>query len=190
MAVTLVLIHDANGELHDSEGHLRNASGQKIDDQGVVIHDLEVDVVEAAAADNGLAARPRTLADYNRPDQYYTNMSAIRPPTFLRNNFKLKPAYFTLVGQQLYHGLPHEHPMDHRKHFEDLVYAIKANGVLDDHFLCKLFKYSLVDDDSYWLKQLPPGSLTSWKAIKYSFMRNFFDDARSEDLRNIISMFT
>ena len=80
--------------------------------------------------------------------------------------------------------------MDHMKRFKDLVYDIKANGVLDDYLLCKLFKYSLVYDTSYWLKQLPPRSLTSWKAIKYTFMRNFFDDARSEDLRNIISMFT
>ena len=97
-AVTLVLIHDAKGDLHDSEGHMRNATCQKIDDQGVVIHDLEVDVVEVAAAVNVLAARPRTLGDYNRPDQYYTTRSAIRPHTFFEEQFQAEASLFYPCG--------------------------------------------------------------------------------------------
>ena len=65
------------------------------------------------------------------------------------------------MGQKSYHGLTHEHPMDHLERFKDLVYAIKANGVSEDYFLCKLFKYSPIGDASYWIKQLPPGSITS-----------------------------
>ncbi|KAF2614068.1 hypothetical protein F2Q70_00011985 [Brassica cretica] len=38
------------------------------------------------------AAQPRTLADYNRPDPYYTNRSAILPPTIERD-FELKAQY-------------------------------------------------------------------------------------------------
>ena len=64
MVVTLVLIHDATGNLHDQEDHLRNASGQKIDDQGVVIPDTDADIAAAQAVDE--AARLRTLSDYNR----------------------------------------------------------------------------------------------------------------------------
>ena len=44
------------------------------------------------------AARPRTLADYNCPDQFYANKSAIRPPAIQRGDFDLKPQYYTLVG--------------------------------------------------------------------------------------------
>ncbi|KAF2607745.1 hypothetical protein F2Q68_00043034 [Brassica cretica] len=78
MVATIVLIQDATGNLHDQEGHLRNAACQKIDDQGDVIRDIAAD----QAADD--AARPRTLADYKRPDQYYENRSSIRPPAIQR----------------------------------------------------------------------------------------------------------
>lgn len=130
------------------------------------------------------------MAKYNFPDHYYANKSAIRPSTFKRNDFKLKHVYFNLLGKQPYHGLPQEHPIDYLERIEDLVYAIKANGVCEDYLLYKLFKYSFSGDASYWLKQLSPESLTSWTAIKNAFLHNFFDDARSEDLRKKISMFS
>ncbi|XP_048621676.1 uncharacterized protein LOC106446274 isoform X2 [Brassica napus] len=150
MVATLVLIQDATGNLHDQEGHLRNAADQKIDDQGAVIPDNDADIAAAQAVDE--AARTKTLADYNRPYQYYENRSAIRPPAIQRQDFKLKPQYFTLVGQRPYCGLSHEHPMDHLERFEDLVSPIKANGVPEDYLFSKLFKYSLAGEASYWLK--------------------------------------
>ena len=86
--------------------------------------------------------------------QYYENRSAIRPPAIQRQDFELKPHYFTLVGHTLYCGLSHEHPMDQLERFEDLVSAIKANGVPKDYFFCKLFKYSLAGEASHWLKHV------------------------------------
>ena len=77
--------------------------------------------------------------------------------------------------------------MDHLEQFEDLVSAIKANGVPEDYPFCKLFKYSLAGEASRWLKQLPPGSLTSWADIKNAFLGNFFDESRAEDLRSKIA---
>ena len=49
MVATLVLIHDATGNLHDQEGHLRNAAGQKIDVHGTVIHDSDADIAASQA---------------------------------------------------------------------------------------------------------------------------------------------
>ena len=51
------------------------------------------------------------------------------------------------------------------------------------------FKYSLSGQASRWLKQLPPGSLTSWADIKNAFLRNFFDQSQVEDLRSKITTF-
>ena len=42
----------------------------------------------------------------------------------------------------------------------------------------------------HWLRQQPTGSLTSWSDIKNAFLRNFFDEARAEELRNKISIFS
>ena len=78
MVATLILEWDENGDLHDQEGLLRNAASQRLDDQRAVIHDQDDDIVAAAQAVDDVA-RPMTLADYNRPYQYYTNSSAIRP---------------------------------------------------------------------------------------------------------------
>ena len=117
---------------------MHNAACQKIDDQGAVIPDTNADIAAAQAVEE--AARPRTLANYNRPDQYYENISAIRPPAIQRQDFELKPQYFTLVGQTSYWGLSHEHPMDHQERFEDLIAAIRMDRVPEDNLLCKLFK--------------------------------------------------
>ena len=79
--------------------------------------------------------------------------------------------------------------MDHLERFEDLIAAIRMDGVPEDYLLCKLFKYSLTGEAMHWLKQLPTGSLTSWADIKNDFLRNFFDEARAEDLRSKIAIF-
>ncbi|XP_024004828.1 uncharacterized protein LOC112081984 [Eutrema salsugineum] len=130
------LVRDDDGIWRDREGHVCNERGQRLDGQGNII---------------------RTLGDYNRPEQFYANRSAIRAPAFQRNDFELKPVYYTLVGQHPFHGLSHEHPMDHIERFEDL---------------------------------LEPGSLTTWEETRNAFLHNFFDDARSEELRTKISTFS
>ncbi|WZZ44738.1 hypothetical protein YC2023_040997 [Brassica napus] len=188
MVATLILVRDDKGNLHDQEGHLHNAACQKIDAQGAAISESDTDATGATLPVDE-AARTRTLADYNHPDQLYTNRSAIRPPT-IKRDFELKRQYYTLVGQTPYYGLSHEHPMYHLERFEDLISAIKVEGVSEDYLIYKLFKYSLARDVSHWLKQLPPGSLTSWGAIKNAFLCNFFDESRAGDLRSKIATFT
>ncbi|XP_024014510.1 uncharacterized protein LOC112088459 [Eutrema salsugineum] len=100
MENVLALVRDDAGVWRDQEGHVCNERGQRLDGEGNII---------------------RTLGDYNRPEQFYANRSAIRAPAFQRNDFELKPVYYTLVGQHPFHGLSHEHPMDHIERFEDLL---------------------------------------------------------------------
>ncbi|WZZ58578.1 hypothetical protein YC2023_058685 [Brassica napus] len=80
--------------------------------------------------------------------------------------------------------------MDHLERFEDLIYAIRVEGVSEDYLLCKLFRYSLAREALHWLKQLQQGSLKSWSDIKNAFLCNFFDEACAEDLRSKIATFT
>ncbi|KAF3539452.1 hypothetical protein F2Q69_00022780 [Brassica cretica] len=96
MVATLILVRDDNGDLHDQEGQLRNAAGQRIDAQGAAIPESDANAIGATLPVDEVA-RPTTLADYNRPDKFYTNRSAIRPPTIQRD-FELKAQYYTLVG--------------------------------------------------------------------------------------------
>ncbi|KAL1218222.1 hypothetical protein V5N11_032895 [Cardamine amara subsp. amara] len=175
---------DEAGVLRDGEGLAYNDAGQRIDEHGQLIEEVVQDAGVARHQDVGASGVDRhqpvavdpnvvqgaagavvqcvmTLGDYNRPEQLYTNRCAIRPPPFQRTDFELKPAYYTLVGHNPFHGLSYEHPMDHIEKFEDLVTSIKANGVSYDYLFCKLFPYSLSGETAYWLKQLKPGSLTT-----------------------------
>ncbi|KAF2556894.1 hypothetical protein F2Q68_00016183 [Brassica cretica] len=93
MVAIVILRQDENGNLYDQDGHLRNATGQKLDAQGTVIPD---DDATEAAQPVEEAAQPRALGDYNRPDEYYTNRSAIRLLEIQKENFELKPQYYTL----------------------------------------------------------------------------------------------
>ncbi|KFK32410.1 hypothetical protein AALP_AA6G238200 [Arabis alpina] len=79
--------------------------------------------------------------------------------------------------------------MDHLEMFEDLAFSIKANNVSEDYIMCKLFPFSLAGEATSWLKQLEPGSLTTWRDTKSAFPSHFYDESRSEDLRAKISTF-
>ena len=80
MVAPLILVGDERGDLHEQEGHLRNAAGQRIDAQGAAIPESNTDATDTTLPVD-VVVRPRTLADYNCPDQFYTNRSAICPPT-------------------------------------------------------------------------------------------------------------
>ena len=122
MVATLILVQDDNGDLDDQDGHLRNAAGQRIVAQGAAIPESDANTTGTTLPVDE-AARPKTLADYNRPDQFYTNRSAIRLPTIQRD-FELKVQYYTLVGQIPYHGFSHGHPMDRLERFGDLISSL------------------------------------------------------------------
>ena len=100
MVRPVVLLRDDTGILHDLDDNLRNELGQKHDATGnpvVETIDKAVDVDQQAPSSvsrhgangcglNGLDAEvdaeERKLADYNRPNEFYTNWSAICPPAF------------------------------------------------------------------------------------------------------------
>lgn len=79
MLVPIILIMDANQHLRDLEGHQCNAIEQRIGDHGTVIPEIEVEADTAIDQPdaNAQAAQTRTLADYNLPNHYYANRSAI-----------------------------------------------------------------------------------------------------------------
>ncbi|CAL9217443.1 unnamed protein product, partial [Arabidopsis halleri] len=155
----LVVIPDAAGVLRDRSGQAYNEEGQKIDEQGNVIPEIVqgVDRHQLGVARhhgvNRADGRQMTLGDYNKPGLFYENLSAIRPPAFERSDLGIQPAFYTLVSQNPFHGLPNEQPMDHIERFEDLVSIIKARVVSEDYLLCKLFPYSLAGEAATWLKE-------------------------------------
>ena len=68
-----------------------------------------------------------------------------------REDFELKPMYITLMEQRPFHGFPHEQATDHINMIEELILFI-FNGVFEDHYLCKIFPYSLTGDATHYLE--------------------------------------
>ncbi|CAE6074442.1 unnamed protein product [Arabidopsis arenosa] len=152
-------------------------------DESVDRHQLGVDR-------HHMGNRPMTFADYNIPDPFYSNRSAIRPPPPESADFLFKPWYYDLVSNNQFDGLEGQLPFDHIEKFEDIVSSIKAEGVQPDYLLCKLFPYSLGERGNSWLRQLRPGSLTTWQEVKDTFLIHFYDESMSEEVRLQISSFS
>ena len=169
MVATLVLQRDENGDLHDPEGHLCNAAGQKINGHGDVIHEPSV------ATEDAKVLRQRTIAEWIRHSQLYTNMRSIQSLEI--QGVAKNPAYFSYVGQHSFHGLPHENPLDHIETLEEFVSLIQKHEGTEDYIICKLLKYFISGNAVDRLKLLPPGSLTIWNDVKTAFLTEFFDDA-------------
>ena len=169
MVAALVLIRDRNGDLHDPEGHLCNAAGQKINGHGDVIHEPSV------ATEDAKVLRQRTIAEWIRHSQLYTNMRSIQSLEI--QGVAKNPAYFSYVGQHSFHGLPHENPLDHIETLEEFVSLIQKHEGTEDYIICKLLKYFISGNAVDRLKLLPPGSLTIWNDVKTAFLTEFFDDA-------------
>ncbi|KAG7578888.1 hypothetical protein ISN45_Aa03g030530 [Arabidopsis thaliana x Arabidopsis arenosa] len=122
----LILRPDAVGVLRDRDGQAYNEDGQRIAEPGNVIPEIAQGVDRHHGVNRAYGCQ-MTLGDYNSPDLFYENRRAIRPPAFERSDdLGLQPAFYTLVSQHPFHGLPHEQPMDHIERFEDLVLIIKA----------------------------------------------------------------
>ena len=98
----------------------------------------------------------------------------------------MKPAYWFYVGQHLFHGLPHENPLDHIETLKDFFAGTEEHEATKDYIICKLFKYSLSGNAISWLKLLPPGSLPTWNDVRTAFSTKFSYDARAEEIRDEI----
>lgn len=158
----------------------RKTTGQLLDVVGNVIPDA---MVVAGNDENVRAVWQRTLWDYNSLISsmlVVCNSPSCIPDGWLWVEIRLLHS----CGQHHFHGLSHEHPLENIERFGDLESIIKWNRVSGDYMFCNHFQYSLSGDTSYWLKQFTPESLTTWDDTKTAIPAHFFDDARSEELRN------
>ncbi|KAF2535868.1 hypothetical protein F2Q68_00019643 [Brassica cretica] len=62
------------------------------------------------------------------------------------NDFDLSREWYDWVGQDPFHGLPHQDPRVHIEELDDLVSRSEQNEVSEHHMLCKIFPYSISGD--------------------------------------------
>ncbi|GJR80365.1 zinc finger, CCHC-type containing protein [Tanacetum coccineum] len=88
-----------------------------------------------------------------------------------------------------FHRLQYEDPNQHLKDFLKLVDSLDLDVANKERMRLCLFKFSLCDQASSWLKRLPVGSISTWEDLTTRFLAQFFLSGRTAKLRNDILMF-
>ncbi|KAG7610737.1 Retrotransposon gag domain [Arabidopsis suecica] len=189
-----VIRADAEGVLRDVDGQAYNEVGQRLDDHGLILHEnanedqarLNAQLAARDAAGLSVGRHQLGVERHNRGvDRHQHQIPAAIPPAA-----EPRRTLGDFNRPDLFYANRLAIPMDHIERFEDLVLSIKANGVSEDYLLCKLCPYSFAGEAATWLKQLKVGSLKTWRSIKIAFLKNFYNDAKSEELRNKLCTFT
>ncbi|XP_024006449.1 uncharacterized protein LOC112082959 [Eutrema salsugineum] len=173
------LVRDDAGVWRDQEGHVCNARGQRLDGDGNIIPPapLPVDVV-----DQNPPPAPRSNAvivpnQRNVPEDQNVRERAPAagrgrtrwPEQFYANRSAIRAPAFQMNDFELkhvYYTLVGQHPFHGHSHEHPMDHIERFEDLLE------------------------PGSLTTWEETRNAFLHNFFDDARSEELRTKISTFS
>ncbi|KAL4360519.1 hypothetical protein GQ457_04G019400 [Hibiscus cannabinus] len=142
-----------------------------------------------AEANDGFAARPRTIRDYLAPILDDLN-PAILAPEFQAAHLELNPLMFDMlnsIGQ--FGGAPHEDARHHIHSFLELCDSFRPQGVHEDVLKLKLFPYSLRDRARAWLSGVPSYMMESWTDLCKSFLLHHNPPNMNTQLRNDIASF-
>jgi hypothetical protein len=104
-------------------------------------------------------------------DDYYGKRPAI-PYRGWRDVFRITELQHKALPK--FHGLENEDPLMFIRNFEAMVYSFPRFGITLEEVKIQLFRSALGTRASYWLESLEPDSLTTWKAIFYKFLGEFF----------------
>ncbi|WCJ37737.1 hypothetical protein M5689_018844 [Euphorbia peplus] len=87
-------------------------------------------------------------------------------------------------------GYQSEDPNSHIHEFVTMCNTFRTNsGISDDVIRLKLFPFSLKDKARNWLKNLQPGTITSWHEMANAFLMKYFPPRQAIKLRNEVSHF-
>ena len=150
---------------------------------------IQVPNQEPIQADADVEAQ-RTLLDYLMPrvDQ---NISSIRRPTIVANNYEIRPALITMIVATVqFNGLPSEDPNRHLQSFNEVCDTFRYNGMPEDFIKLKLFPFSLRNDAREWLQAHDVDTFVSFEQLAQAFLNKYFPPGKAARLRNEITSFS
>nr|GEX39668.1 MAK10-like protein [Tanacetum cinerariifolium] len=123
----------------------------------------------------------RTLGDYSRPShEGYRNTIEVPNGNDL---VPLRSDTIRLVQNRcLFNGLRSKDSNQHLKVFLKIVDSIDLNVETMERTRLRLFKFSLRDQASNWLKHLLAGSISTWEDLTTRVLAQFFPPGRTSKL--------
>ncbi|WCJ31108.1 hypothetical protein M5689_012621 [Euphorbia peplus] len=130
------------------------------------------------------------MRDYSRPTTE-GHTSCIVLPDEGNNLFEVKASMIQMLQAAVqFGGYQNEDPNSHIHDFVTMCNTFRTNrGVSDDVICLKLFPFSLKDKAKNWLKNLQPGTITSWQEMANAFLMKYFPPRQAIKLRNEVSHF-
>ncbi|KAK4257708.1 hypothetical protein QN277_007265 [Acacia crassicarpa] len=100
--------------------------------------------------------------------------SITRPPVYA-SSFEINPTIIMMIKTSYqFRGLPSEDPYDHIADLLELCTTFKIQGVSKDAIYLRLFPLSLNGGAKRWLRNLPAGSIRTWKDMANQFLLKYY----------------
>ena len=129
------------------------------------------------------------------PNAYRTMRDHIHPPRVSAPSCIIPPADDVAVRPYLvpllptYHGMENENPYTHLRDFEEVCTTFKE-GMMDmDLLKLKAFPLTLKDKAKIWLNSLRPRTIRNWAELQVEFLKKFFSDHKTNNLKRQIYTF-
>nr|GEV77227.1 hypothetical protein [Tanacetum cinerariifolium] len=119
-----------------------------------------------------------TMEQYMSKTQANYGSRVARPKIEEKDSFELKGQFLKELRDNTFCGSDHEDSNKHIKKVLEFVDLFHPNITIDQVML-KAFLMSLTGAASWWLRNKPYGSITTWEYLKTKFLRKYCPPART-----------
>ena len=88
-----------------------------------------------------------------------------------------------------FHGMENENPYTHIRDFEEVCITFKEGETDMDLLKLKAFPLTLKDKAKIWLNSLRPRTISNWAELQAKFLKKFFSDHKTNNLKRQIYTF-
>ena len=129
------------------------------------------------------------------PTAYISMRDHIHPPRVSAPSCIIPPAEDVAVRPYLvpllptFHGMENENPYTHIRDFEEVCITFKEGTIDMDLLKLKAFPLILKDKAKIWLNSLRPRTIRNWAELQAEFLKKFFSDHKTNNLKRQIYTF-
>ncbi|GKC62725.1 hypothetical protein Tco_1095323 [Tanacetum coccineum] len=120
-----------------------------------------------------------TMEQYMRKTRADYGSRVARPKLEDKDNFELKGQFLKELRTDIFSGSDHEDANEHIEKVLEIVDLFHIPNITIDQVMLRAFPMSLTRAVSYWLRNEPTGSITTWDGLKTKFLNKYCPPART-----------
>ena len=129
---------------------------------------------------------PKVLMDFCYPPRS-SNPSCIKLPITSGDEFELKPSFIAILPK--FSGLDTDNAYLFINEFEDVCAMSKIKQLSEDAIKLRFIPFSLKDAAKKWMYSLTSNSISTWNEFISVFLKKYFPNHKTAQLRNKINQF-